>query len=180
LLICVVRARPLRSTSAMPATDIDKVARVDATVIADLVGKHLSSGDVFGQFVTRITHELKGVVKEAGRLCGRRQARCGPACFRHLQLAQAWARRQEEASAYYHSLHQLPRPADDLQHQEEAGGHGHHGAGGPDGAAPGGAEEGYGAARGPQHLDPERQGAVTGQRRQQGSGNPALRSPTRF
>ncbi|KAG8246518.1 hypothetical protein J6590_082901 [Homalodisca vitripennis] len=39
----------------------------DTTVITDLVGKHLSLDDIFGQLVVCITHELKGVVEEAMR-----------------------------------------------------------------------------------------------------------------
>ncbi|KAG8306072.1 hypothetical protein J6590_055977 [Homalodisca vitripennis] len=41
--------------------ELTKATKVDATVIVDLVGKNLSSGDVFRQLVARITYELKGV-----------------------------------------------------------------------------------------------------------------------
>ncbi|KAG8294664.1 hypothetical protein J6590_098130 [Homalodisca vitripennis] len=56
---------PCCSKTTTAPTRTDKAAKVDATVIADLLGKHLSSGDNFSELVSRITHELRRVIEEA-------------------------------------------------------------------------------------------------------------------
>ncbi|KAG8315056.1 hypothetical protein J6590_078959 [Homalodisca vitripennis] len=85
-------------TTTMNPIATDKTTKVDATVIADLVGKHLSSCDVFGQLVARITYELKGVVEEAVRVAlssvndevGRLQELAGTLSVRLEELDDRW------------------------------------------------------------------------------------------